>query len=153
MPREQALRARGSTGFTLIELMVAVAIATLLVAIALPSYRQYVLQSHRAEAKTSLLDLAGREERYFNSNVSTGYTASSQNLGYGAAGFPMTVGSGYYQVNVAVTAAVAGPPYLPPTYTLTATAIGNQVNDASCQTFTVLSTGQQTSAPAASGCW
>ena len=50
-------------GFTLIELMIAVAIIAILAAIALPSYQQYVLRSHRSEARTSLLQAAQWLER------------------------------------------------------------------------------------------
>ena len=60
-------------GFTLIELMVVVAIATILFAIAIPSYVTYIRQSRRTEAKTAVLDLAGREERYLSTNP-TAYT-------------------------------------------------------------------------------
>jgi type IV pilus assembly protein PilE len=141
------------SGFTLIELMIALVIVGVLVAIAVPTYRDKVLKAHRTEAKTALLDLAGREERFFNTNNT--YSSTPSDLGYGAtaATFPMTIGSGYYQVSVAFTPYVAGPPAVLPTYTITATAIGNQTKDTSCTTFTLTSTGVQTSAPNATDCW
>ena len=43
-----------SEGFTLLELLVTVAVAAILMAIAIPSYRQYVISSQRADASTSL---------------------------------------------------------------------------------------------------
>ncbi len=141
-------------GFSLIELMVTVLILSVLVAIAIPSYFDKVLKSHRTEAKTALLDLAGREERFFNTNNT--YSSTPVDLGYAAGGgaFPMTVGNGYYQVNVAFTAArVAGGIVTPATYTLTATPINTQLKDAPCQTFTLTSTGVQTSAPDPTSCW
>jgi type IV pilus assembly protein PilE len=52
-------------GFTLIELLVAVAIVGILSAVAIPAYRDSVSRSHRAEAKTALLDNAQFLERNF----------------------------------------------------------------------------------------
>ena len=60
--------ARFSRGMTLIELMMVVVIATILMSIAVPSYMSQVRQSRRIEAKTALLDLAGREERFFSTS-------------------------------------------------------------------------------------
>jgi type IV pilus assembly protein PilE len=77
---------RRSDGFTLIELMIVVVIATILISIAVPSYMQQIRQSRRTEAKTALLDAAGREERYFSTNGSS-YTNVATQLGYNA--FPV----------------------------------------------------------------
>ena len=52
-------------GFTLIELMITVAIVGILASIAIPSYRQYIAQANRAEAKTALLTNAQFLERNF----------------------------------------------------------------------------------------
>ncbi|MGA2842497.1 MAG: type IV pilin protein [Steroidobacteraceae bacterium] len=139
---------RKSAGFSLIELAVAMVIVAIIAAIAIPSYSNYALQSHRTDAKTALLDLASLEERYYS--VNNTYTLTPANLGYTA--FPQTVGSGYYQVNVTNV----NPPALntPATYTLTATAIGTQTKDTLCTSFTLNQQGVQTSSDTVNNsCW
>ena len=54
------------TGFTLIELMVALVVVTVLIMIAIPAYQNQIRESRRTEAKTALLDLAGREETLYS---------------------------------------------------------------------------------------
>ena len=100
-------RARRLAGFTLIELMVTVIVAAILVAIAVPSYTMQTRKSRRTDAKTALLDLAGREERYNSTN--SVYTSVPGNLGY-TGPWPVKVGGGYYQISVCVNAAVAACP-------------------------------------------
>ncbi len=127
-----------SSGFSLIELMVTVVIMSILASIAIPAYNAQIRKSRRTEAKTALLDLAGREERYFNTNSTVGYTDDPANLGYKTPPATMTnypVGSGYYTVTITLAAA--------PPYTIVATAVGDQAQDV-CPTLTVDSTGRQT---------
>lgn len=149
-------RARNATGFTLIELMTAVLVASILLAIAIPSYRTQTQKSRRTEAKAALLDLASREERY-NSTNST-YSSTPSNLGY-TGSWPITVGSGYYQITACVAAnttcatdAGTGQAFL-----LTAQPVGSQASDSQCASFTLDSTGLQKVTGAASGtpstCW
>ncbi|MDY7574240.1 type IV pilin protein [Actimicrobium sp. CCI2.3] len=72
---------RGSTrnGFTLIELMIAVAVMAILTAIAYPSYVEQVNKSRRAEAKSAILQTASLQERFYtlNNTYSTALLASS----------------------------------------------------------------------------
>ncbi len=57
-------------GFTLIELLVVIAIIALLAAYAIPNYRQYVVQSKRAEAHAKVLEVAGMYEKFYaNTNA------------------------------------------------------------------------------------
>src|SRR5690349_9002362 len=51
-------------GFTLIELIIVIAIVALLVAVALPSYRDHVRKSRRAEAQAYLMAVAGRQSQF-----------------------------------------------------------------------------------------
>lgn len=71
-----------SDGFTLIELMIVVAIVAILAAIAYPSYRDSVLKGRRAEGRTAVLDLLQQEERFFtqsNSYMSFGAGVTGAN--------------------------------------------------------------------------
>ena len=136
-------RLNGIAGFTLVELMVVVVIASILVTIAVPSYLAQVRQSRRTEARTAILDLAQREERFFSTNGAT-YTAVPANLGYSGA-FPQAVGSLYYQITVCSPACAPSTIATAPSYTVTATPVAgqSQVNDTPCQSFSVDSTGRQ----------
>lgn len=75
-------------GFTLIEMLVVVAIIALLAAYAIPNYRQYVVQSKRAEAHAKLLEVAGMYEKFYANtnryptNVTGGGTALSLTNAY-----------------------------------------------------------------------
>ncbi|HEY3786434.1 MAG TPA: type IV pilin protein [Steroidobacteraceae bacterium] len=144
------------TGFTLVELMVVVVIASILLAIAVPSYISQVRKSRRTEARNAVLDLAAREERFLSTaNI---YSRTPSDLGYGGA-FPQAVGSGYYNVDVpAIAAPAAGPPPAPAQFTVTATALGTQLKDTNCKTFTINQLGQQSSTNSAGAdstatCW
>jgi type IV pilus assembly protein PilE len=133
-------RKHRSGGFTLIELMVTVAIVAILATIAVTTYSNQVLKSRRTEAKSALLDLAGREERLFS--TTNAYSSDEAFLGYAAASTQMTnmnFGNRYYQL----TATVA-PLVNPTTYTLTANPVGTQVNDTTCGSFSVNQLGVQT---------
>jgi type IV pilus assembly protein PilE len=142
---EHAMSPRGRyRGFTLIELMVVVVIATILLGIAVPSYMAQIRKSRRTDAKTALLELAGREERFLSTNGST-YSALPADMGYTA--FPQLIGSGYYTLQAPVVCNV-GPCAggLPaPSSTLTALPVAgsSQAQDFTCQSFTVDSTGRQ----------
>ena len=157
-----SMRAHAMAGFTLVELMTSVLVLTILAAIAIPTYSNQIRKSRRSEAKSALLDLAGREERYMATNGV--YTSTPAALGYGTF---TNIGSGYYNLAVSITAAVA--PTATTTgsaaaYTLTATVTttNGQNKDTSCQAFQVNSQGQQTSynstssfttATTTTGCW
>ena len=73
-----------ASGFTLIELMIVVAVIGVLAAIALPSYRSYIVRAARVEAQAELLELASLQEKIFLN--STGYSVSVSAAYNGTAG-------------------------------------------------------------------
>jgi type IV pilus assembly protein PilE len=156
--RTPARSSRPRRGFSLIELMIVVAIATILFALAVPSYISYIRQSRRTEAKTALLDAAAREERYLSTNPAA-YTAVPGNLGYTGFGAGNPVGNGYYFLTVCSPAALACAPNPPaaPSYSVLATPVAgqSQAQDLQCTSFSVDSAGQQfaTGSQTAAYCW
>lgn len=96
-------------GFSLIELMVTVAIVGILAAVAYPSYQNYVIRSNRAAAQSYLMDVAQRQQQYLLDARS--YAATTAELNLAA---PDKVDS-LYTITIDP---VAGPP---PGFTVTAT--------------------------------
>src|SRR5262249_35843529 len=113
-------------GFTLLELLIAVAIVAVLAAIALPSYSKYVLRANRAQAKQFMGDVANREEQYRADQRSS--TTAIGTGGLGTTQPTETIGN--YPFGVAIAGIDCLNVALPPRgYTITATAIGGQTSD------------------------
>ncbi|HEV2270638.1 MAG TPA: type IV pilin protein [Steroidobacteraceae bacterium] len=137
--------ARREAGFTLIELMIVVVIATILATIALPMYLGQLRESRRTEARNYLVELAAREERFFATQ--NAYTNGASNMGYSSWGSGNPVGSGYYYINQPNVPDPSAPAGGPPSYSLVAKpeAGKGQDKDTTCQSFTIESNGTRSS--------
>lgn len=140
------------SGFTLIELMIVVAIIGFLAAIAYPSYTNYVTKGKRTVGQSILTQVANRQEQFFMDNKT--YTTDLEALGYPAS--PMNVdsdgqpgGSGevVYQVSVNSASATA--------YTLHAVPQGGHAaRDTDCGTLTLTHTGVKgATGTSTANCW
>lgn len=98
-------------GFTLVELMITVAIIAVLTAIALPNYQQYVIRSNRVAAQSQMMDIANREQQFLLANR---VYANKATLGFS---LPSEV-SAKYTYDITADNAVS-----PPTFLITFTPI------------------------------
>ena len=164
-------------GFTLIELMITVAIVGLLSAIAYPSYNSSILKGKRAQGRTALVELMQQQERYFTErNCYLGFTTASTGVatasapnpagacgGLTATGVPLKTFSGEnlasaaYLLSADVCPAGAGSLSIAECVRVVATPIGV---DRAVGVLSITSTGTKTCTPPASGitptfslCW
>jgi type IV pilus assembly protein PilE len=129
-------RRRRETGFTLIELMVVTVVVALLLAIAVPSYNEYVLRGHRANAQAALTDIAGRQQQFLLD--SRAYASTLEELRFAVDADVAT----RYAFGIAVGAAA------PPGFTVTATPKGSQAAD-KCGAMSI----DQAARREPPGCW
>jgi len=116
-------------GFTLLELVITVAIVGILAAIALPAFKSQIQKSRRSDAKSGLMGAAGQMERYMTERGT--YATATLGSGSGAV-YPSTTQNGYYTLSLANLTAT--------TYTLRAAPAGAQTGDA-CGTMTYTEQG------------
>ena len=107
-------------GFTLIELMITVAIIGILTTIALPQYKQYVIRSNRTAAEAFMMDVANREKQYLLDARSYAIDGGTPALALLSMAAPSNVASNY---SFTVTVPVPTPA---PSFTITATPIAGQ---------------------------
>ena len=141
-------------GFTLIELMIVVAIVGILASIAYPSYQEYIARARRGDAKAGLLSLQLAQEKFrANCPQYAAIIGVSGDYDCGTATYTLegssTSADGYYILSVSDIGAS--------TYTLTATRTGIQASD-KCGNFIIDQDGTKTLASAYSGyttdtCW
>lgn len=137
---------RHTAGFTLIEVLIVLAVVGILASVAYPSYRAQIDESHRAQARAALLDARGQLERYFTQH--NAYTAT-------AAAAEVKTYAGEEAARTRYTIAIEpGPTGIESSYVVTATAVAAHP-DAHCGVLSITHMGVK----AASGphgtarCW
>ncbi len=129
-------------GFTLVELLVTIAIVGILVGVAYPSYVSYVQDTRRSEAQAALIDLANRQEMYYLDHHK--YAANlKDDLGKDAD--PFITENGYYSIETssAIKTTVD--------FILTATPINQQAGDTDCAFLAI--TNELTKTATNTNCW
>ena len=127
------------SGFTLIELVIAIAVVAILAAVALPAYQSSVQKARRSDAKDALLRVQIEQEKWRTNSIS--YTGSLSVLNLSS-----TSSEGYY--NIEITPGTASPTG----FEVTATATGAQADDSTCPVITLqVSAGSETRIPPT--CW
>ncbi|MRT01048.1 prepilin-type N-terminal cleavage/methylation domain-containing protein [Ralstonia pickettii] len=135
---------RLSRGFTLVELMITVAIVGILAVVAYPSLNSYIQKSRRADAKTALLAVAQKMEQY----RSLGNTYAGATLGTGGVYANTKSDNGYYALSFSVVPTQTA-------YTVQAVPQAGQATDA-CGTFSYDQAGNKMVSGGtltASSCW
>jgi type IV pilus assembly protein PilE len=134
---------QGVWGFTLIELLIALLVFAILIGIAYPSYKAYLLRSHRVDALQTLAQDQLILERCYSQNFS--YIAACGAL----PAFPQVSTQGFYSITLSNAGAT--------TYTLTANPLGTQIQDTTCSNISVnqanVRTATDGSGTAQSKCW
>lgn len=136
----------GSKGFTLMEMMIVVAIIGILLAVALPSYRDSLNKGRRSDGMSLLMDATNRQERLMLDRST--YTTDMTDLGFLS---PFLSPEGHYSVS-----AVACSTGITTCYELTATPVSSspQAKDAKCTTLVLDSFGAKSATgTAANECW
>lgn len=141
-------------GFSLMELVIAMAIMSILVAIAIPSYQSYVRKANRAVAKSLISEIQSRQESFFADRKH--YAANLVTLAYpsnvifvAADGEPQS--ATFPQAVYSLTLQDLSPSTNPVRYSISATPLNAQETD-SCGVLSMRHTGRKTAAGGAT-CW
>lgn len=139
-------RRRPVRGFTLIELMITVAIIAILAAIALPSYQEYVRKSRRGDAQSFMSEIVARQQHFLLDRraFSDSITNAPASGGLGMT-IPANV-STYYTVTMATDNSTS-----PPSFSVSAAPTGSQTGE-KCGTLSIDHRGSK-AATGGAGCW
>ena len=135
-----------SRGVTLIELMIVIVVVAILASIAVPSYRQYVMRTHRAEGKTAIMQVAAAQEKFYLQHTRYALDTEIDDAPPAGLGINATTENGWYTLEIDVTDEDN-----PQDWTVTATAAGSQATDTHCATLSVSSAGVKDATNA--DCW
>ena len=144
-PAPRGTRRPPAQGFTLIELMITVAIVAILAAVAYPSYTRYITRSNRTAAQGAMLELSNLQQRHLLDARS--YAADLAALNWTV---PANV-QGNYTITTGPKTGTALPGF-----TITATPIGNQLaGDGACGTLGIDEAGVKSASGTSgvAGCW
>jgi type IV pilus assembly protein PilE len=140
-------------GFSLIELMIVVAIIAIVAAIALPSYQRYVIKTKRSIGQSALLQVADRQQQFFMDNKRFALNATA--LGFAANPYIVddkgnsTVaadGGAIYSISLSNVTAL--------TWTATATPLHQQLSrDTYCGSLSITHTGIKSETGSSDDCW
>ena len=140
-------------GFSLVEMLVVVALIGIIAAVAYPSYTQFVTRSNRTVAHSLMTQIADRQEQFFLDNKR--YAAGLGELGYAAAAISVNSDSApvdpadpdrIYTLQLVNTSAT--------TFTVNAApALSQAARDETCQTLTLTHRGQKGHTGPGSDCW
>ncbi|MBT8142293.1 MAG: type IV pilin protein [Gammaproteobacteria bacterium] len=148
------------SGFTLIELMVTVAIIGILVGLAYPSYERYLIRSYRVDAKTALLKIrAEQEKNYLENNTylndAAFKTANTANNWFQVSGSNVLTENGYYTLSIEQ---IGTTPFTE-NFSAKATVVSTnyQSKDKDCASFSINSSGVKSAVAGTGGdaskCW
>jgi len=153
MNNSRTRHASSQLGFTLIELMIVVAIVAILSAIAYPSYERYVIKTKRSVAQSALLQVADRQQQFFMDNKQ--FAADLTNLGFPANPYVLnddgasTVASdtqAVYSVSLSNVTAT--------TWTATAAPLQGQLSrDSYCGSLSLTQAGAKGKTGSSDKCW
>lgn len=126
------------SGFTLVEMVIALAIIAILMVVSMPDYEEQLVQGRRSDGSTALTIFSQRVERYFLENGS--YSGATTSI------YKETSDEGYYTLSITTT---------DDSYQLQATATGVQTGDSTCGNLTLNNQGERgiTGSGIAIDCW
>lgn len=153
-------------GFTLVELMIVVAVIAILAAIAVPNYRDYVMRSYRTSVKATMSNILSMQEQYFLDRKR--YATALSDLGFPAdtlfidpegnaaaaaesdSTYKLTL-KNYTAATIANCSMSGSASNL--SYTVVAVPYGGQTEDTGCATMCQANNGQRGSSGTATTCW
>jgi len=137
-----------SAGFSLIELMIVVAILGIIVAFAYPTYNDFANEGRRSEGKAALTEVAHKLERCFSAvGAYDNASCDNTNVEGGDVDTATATENGYYNISASARDATS--------FTLQAVPQGIQASDDECETLTLDETGTkgETGSGTVTDCW